>query len=342
MERKDAPGKFPALNYAGSFQNRRFIVRTGDQLSAAWREVERLGTVEGLMNIGRQTGQTIEDARLGSLRIRQAVELRRASADTSPLTRPLLLYYSALNLVRGWQSVLKGGMGKPRHGATFKKGSSLLDCGLKLDKEGTLPQFISYYNATAPAVSELSLRDCLTQIAELKRDIKLIPETISQVAWVEVNGVINGPTSLRFHIDQCTAEEFETSWQKLLPWFKDGCVLSTEGPFTLTVKVALQNRTEITDFCEKHLMCDMHLNDNAVWFDVVERGVPLLPGRLPAYLCALFILSNVCRYEPQYFEQAFAESTNLAYVLTSTLSCAERYIPQLFVSAAYGSTVYFD
>jgi hypothetical protein len=343
MERKDVPqGKFPELNYAGSFQDRRFIIRTGDQLSAAWREVERMGTVEGLMQIAGKTGQGIEDARLGSLRIRQAVELRLASADTSPLTRPLLLYYSALNLVRGWQSVQKGGMGKPRHGASFKKGDSLLECGLRLEKEGTLPQLLAYYNSTLLEVSELSLRDCLTQIPELKRDIKLLPGTTSQVAWVEVKGVINGPTALRFHIDQCTAEEFAASWQQLLPWFKDACVLSKEGPFVLEAKAAHQNRAQITEFCESHLMCDLHLNDNAVWFDHVARATPLLPGRLPAYVFALFILSNVCRYEPQYFETAFAESTNLAFVLTNALSCAERYIPQLFASAAYGSTVYFE
>lgn len=330
------------IHYVGSFQNNRFVIRTGDQLSAVWREVERMGTVDALSSIAEANGHSRNVARMGSLRIKQAVELRRASKDTSPLTRPLLLYYSCLNLVRGWLSVQKSGMGKPRHGATFKPGASLLECSARIDKDGTIPRMLYHYGMNLAAGTELSLLDCITQIPELKRDIRLVSASPSNIAWVEVKVPVNGHIMLRYHIDECSQDGFSARWQDLLPWMRDECILSEEEPFVIRTIATGHKPVQVTDFCERRLMCDLHLNNNPVWFDHVQRNTQLLSGRLPAYVVMLFILSNICRYEPQLFEEAFKESSNLAYVLDTAISCSERYVPQLFVSAAYGGTVYFE
>jgi hypothetical protein len=179
------------FQYVGSFQDRRYVFRVGDQRAAVWREVERVGTIESLNRAAARTGADSKAAMLGSLRIRQAVELQRAAANTSQLTRPLLLYYSCLNLIRGMLSVQSGGMGKPRHGAAFKSAGSLLDCGAKLDKdgEGTIPRLVQLYGGNSKDLAglEVSLQDCLAEIPELKRDFTLIPGSVSNVAWVDLS-----------------------------------------------------------------------------------------------------------------------------------------------------------
>jgi len=165
---------------------------------------------------------------------------------------------------------------------------------------------------------------------------------VSSVAWVEVKAVIHGPCSLRYHIQNCTEEDFSANWQVLLPWMKDDCVLSDEGPFILKFKKEGLEPQQVTEFCERRLMSQLHLDDAPIWFDHVQREIHLFPGRLVPYVLALFILSNVCRYEPQLFGDTFVESSNLGFVITSLLGCAERYVPQLFVNAAYGGTVFFE
>jgi hypothetical protein len=335
------------FQYVGSFQDRRYVFRVGDQRAAVWREVERVGTIESLNRAAARTGADSKAAMLGSLRIRQAVELQRAAANTSQLTRPLLLYYSCLNLIRGMLSVQSGGMGKPRHGAAFKSAGSLLDCGAKLDKdgEGTIPRLVQLYGGNSKDLAglEVSLQDCLAEIPELKRDFTLIPGSVSNVAWVEVKALIRGPTYLQFRIQNCSEEEFATSWQSFLPWMVDECELSSEEPYVLKLKQDGLDSAQVAEFCARRLMSKLHLSDDSVWFDQVKReGKYLFPGRLPPYVIALFILSNVCRYEPQLFGDTFNNSTDLGFVITSFLNCAERYVPQIFVGDMYGGTVFFE
>jgi hypothetical protein len=64
------------------------------------------------------------------------------------LTRPLLLYYAALNLTRGLMLPFLGRMGPEHHGLRFVEGESLLDCGAKVAKGGgTFGEFARSLNA---------------------------------------------------------------------------------------------------------------------------------------------------------------------------------------------------
>ena len=48
-------------------------------------------------------------------------------------------------------------------------------------------------------------------------------------------------------------------------------------------------------------------------------------------MAALFILSNVCRYEPDLLDAVTKESTDVGFAIGTFLDLAERFFPQLIL-----------
>ena len=124
--------RFP---YFGSFQ-RGQIFDLGEPSAAAWREVERIGTTDNLARIACSKDLQHVDVRTAALRIRQAVEFRRLSRIASPLEKPLLQYYAALNLVRGLLLAHAGDFGGNSHGLKYEAGPTLLSSAAIVPMKG--------------------------------------------------------------------------------------------------------------------------------------------------------------------------------------------------------------
>lgn len=308
-----------------------------------WRHIERVGTVDNLRRIATVKNVDPEKAATAALRIRQAVELRRASRDLSPLSRPLPLYYSALNLVRGVLLAYFGEFGPPRHGLAYKGSSALVECAASVTKEGTFTRFA---HSVAPQLSlelegkVLSLRDAFAVIPELWADFPLLKAGPSCVACVRVDAFVRGDLLLTFSVHGTTAQEFDRSWPELFHWLKDDCE-RTAKPFQLRVKEPPKDEAAIGDFLRLKLLHDLVRRDNAIWFDHVARPGVTLQHRLTAYLAALFILSNVSRYEPELLDAVTRESTDVGYVVGTFLDGAERFFPQLILELLNGGKPHF-
>ena len=329
-----------ALPYFGSFQKGQHF-RTGDPLNAVWRSVERLGTIDNLTRIATLRSLDTATARTASLRIRQAVELRKVSLGTTPLSRPLLLYYSALNLVRGALMTQLGHMGAPGHGLRYVAGTSALTCSALSKKSGTFVQFTEMLGLKLDGYEgkALTLRNVFSVIPELANDFSLLNVGVRSIAYVVVNAIYQGPMKFRYHIDGITEDDFAAQWPDKLPWLKDVC--DCVEPFTLQFRANPKDETEVEELCKKHLLHDLNWREDAVWYDhIVGNDVVLLP-RISAYLAALFILSNMCRYEPELIDGATRDPTDLAYVLNTFLDHVERYFPQLILEALYGTGMFF-
>lgn len=323
------------LHYVGSFQ-RGELIRNGDPLGSVWRNVERFGTIDNLARIAAQKGYPESVAKKASLRIQQAVELRNASRGTSALSRPLLLYYSALNLIRGVLATHKGDMGSPSHGLQYKGGTSLLECTATASKAGTFVEFTALCGLEADRYKgqPMSLADVLGVVPELTADFGLLRSGRRATAQVVIDAYIRGDMTLRYYPDKVSEEQFSAEWKNMLPWMIEDC--EYHSPFTLKLKKNPQNEEEIVAFCEKRLLRDLNLREDAVWHDhVVLPDIVLLP-RISAYLAALFILSNASRYEPELIDSVTRQPTDVAYALTTFLNHAERYLPQLILEVLRG------
>lgn len=328
------------LPWSGSFQNGR-VFHSGEPLATVWRHVERFGTIESMTRVATKWSDPSK-ANVASLRVRQAVELRRSSRDASVLTRPLMLYYAMLNLTRSVMATPSGEFGSPTHGLSYVAGSSLLDCAAKTNSKGTFVQFVSSLGYKDDlAKHRLTLRDLLAQIPELRRDFPLFGRGDAAVATVRVKAFMKGDMLMSFSVPGVSEDDFRRDWETFFPWMKDVCELRSKA-FTLRVKDPPRTYEAISAFCESKLLSDLRLRNDAVWFDHVARdGVVLLPRPAP-YLAAMFILSNVSRYEPELLAEPTRELTDVGYALTTFLDNAERFFPQLILDRLYGTRVFFE
>jgi len=329
------------IPYMGSFQ-RATIIRSTDPLSGVWREVERVGTTDSVARIAAGRSQPPAVCRPAVLKMRQAVELRRAGIDASLLTKPLLLYYSMLNLVRGVMLPTRGDFGARAHGLSYSSGPTLLECKAEVSPRGTFRAFAESVGVPPADLDKrvFSLRDLFAVIPETLRDFYLLRAGPASVVWVTVESFIGGFTYLTFQLPDVDEATFASSWQTMFPWMAEVCDL--DAAFRLRLKVKLQSDSMVAEFCSRYLIHDMRPRDSAVWLDHrVGGGVVLLP-RIVAYLAAMFILSNVCRYEPDYLEDAAVGGTDLGFFLGQFLSAAERFFPHLVLELMSGKCIHFE
>lgn len=323
-----------------SFQTGR-TYRKGDPHAAAWKFIKRIGTQDNLRRIAEASNSSPKIAEVASLRIRQAVELHEAAKNTSTLTRPLLLYYCALNLIRGALLARHGEAGASTHGMRYKEGSDLLACTAEISKAGTFPKLVeSIWGGHAETTKNqtITLKNALSQIPELRHEFQLVGITECMVAEVHIEAFTNAPTELRYFIPGVDASHFENNWQSLLPWMANKCQHC--GEMRLALITALHSPEELQQFCNSHLWRDLQPRQTPVWFDQVAHPSSTLLPRVASYLAGLFILSNVSRYQPEILMPA-VEPTNLAFVIESFLDCAERSIPLLVIELLEGP-VYFE
>ena len=333
--------EFPDIPYFDSFQRGRRI-RSSEPIRAAWRYVAKLGTSDRLAKVAKAKGHDETIARPASIRVRQALELWESSKGTSILTRPLLLYYAMLNLSRGVMLAYLGEFGARSHGLTFRSGGTLLDCSAIVGKkaEGTFPRFAKSLGANVLGGTEFTLRNLLAGIPELLPDHHLLQSGPPCIVRVRVDAVIDGPMRLHFRLHQSDVDSFKEDWASKFPWFKDICAY--EKDTTLRVITTPADANEIAAFCKKHLVHDLRRMDEADWYDDIRRDGNLPPARVLRYLAAMFILSNVARYEPDFLEGPTTGLTDMGYALESFLDIAERFFPQLIAEVLERRSVFFE
>jgi YaaC-like protein len=336
---------FEDLEYVGSFQDRRFTSRTGNPLHAIWREIARIGTTDNLARTAVARGVAPSSVTTASLRFQQGIELRNAAIGAGALSRPLLLYYSCLNLLRGTLLVFNAGMGQPLHGATFKQAADIFACAAEIGAKGTISQMLAIFGKPSSETKgqRFTVEECLAQMTELRRDYDLLGFSRSRaVVPVHVHAFMSGRLELTYFIPSMASVEFSDGWRQLLPWFADTFELHPTKEKTLVAKAPHRSYEVASSFCQEHLWADMHVREEPVWFDQLSRdGAALLPRIMP-YVLFLFILSNVCRYEPEILNSVLSETSDRAFVLTEAINACERYFPQLLLSLSFGTTIYFE
>ena len=93
---------------------------------------------------------------------------------------------------------------------------------------------------------------------------------------------------------------------------------------------------EIADICGKYLLRDLRSREDPVWFDYVNDRLVGQLHRIGTYLAALFVLSNVNRYEPELLDNASSARSDLGFFLSTFLDAAERFLPQLVLEVVEG------
>jgi hypothetical protein len=326
-----------AIFYIGSFQvgDR---VDTENPLETVWSYIERIAASDFLATRG---GLTSEHALFAAVRVRQAVEFRNASSATTLVTRPLPLYYSALNLARAGIAVVSGRQPTPAHGLKHIRASELLSNAAKV-VPGTFTDFLSAWKSPHLGKGQLSLEDCFAALPELADQYSLIPGRASRAIPVEVR------YASRLHLEFDSAYlpadvAFDSQWRVLFPKLGDVCELGGSSSYHLIVKdsVDVGSYEAIGRFCSNHLENRLSFGTTPLWYAIHQLPDQTLLPRPAYYFAGLFILSSIVRYQPELLAAADVVHSQVAWLLGRFLAAAERFYPQLLYSWIVGTDTYF-
>jgi len=330
------------LRYIGSFQPGTPL-HVENPLEELWSWVARLGISEWLQRAAASAVPPITTpwadwGPYAVVRIRQAVEFRTASRGASLLTRPLPLYYSFLNLVRGCLALEKQITNTKSHGLRFRSSGNLLDASAEVIP-GTFPDWVQAMGTSLPAGSAYTLMDCLSRIAEISGDHASSGLGQTEVRTVRPEAFHSGRVLLHFH---CPGEEesFRQEWKAWFPSLGGLCSLEPVGAvLAVGPSTDTSNYEAISAFCFERLWVKLNWSDRPIWF-ALRHIQPVLP-RSAYYLVCSFILASAVRYEPELLLSAVNPDADIAWILNRLLNAGERYFPQLILHWVHSKPVFF-
>ncbi|WP_156915043.1 YaaC family protein [Rubidibacter lacunae] len=133
-----------------------------------WSQIERASLPDYLATLTPfKTADWDCNRAYAAVRIRQAVEFRRSAASGTLVTAPLTLYYSFLNLLRGFMALVPEIRSTPGHGLALVEAPDLLSTAARLQRAGTFREYLTAVGATSTLQKPITLSDCLSYIPEL-------------------------------------------------------------------------------------------------------------------------------------------------------------------------------
>jgi len=268
-------------------------------------------------------------------RFLQACELRKAKSQTTALTAPLLLYYSALNLTRGALALIKNVTPHSGHGLKFKEGADIFSCSAEI-ANGTYYDLLLANNINPRIGTSCSLMDALIRIVEISDDMVLANKPMSLIVPIYVLAYENKSLFLNFkNLDQST-------WKETYPSLSPIADFVSEKQLRINIVNQINAKT-VSEFCHKHLLTDLHYRDlTPQWFVLskTEKGTDL--SREGYYLIALFILSSIVRYSPEIMIEALRPERESSYIINRFIKNVERFYPQLIVNSIHNNHLYFS
>lgn len=325
-----------AIFYFGSFQIGD-TVDTEDPLDAVWSYIERIASLDFLSS---QCSKK-DNAPYATVRIRQAVEFRSASRATTLVTRPLPLYYSALNLARAGIAIVTGHQATSAHGLRHIISSDLLSNAARV-VPGTFADLVDAFRSAVPLGNQITLDDCLAALPELADQYSSIPGRISRAVPVKVG--YESDLCLKFDPAFLPSDiVFGSQWHLLFPKLADVCELGEHTGNVLVVKRSIDTFSyeAIGRFCSGHLEHRLSFGTTPLWYAIRQSpGQDVLP-RATYYMAGLFILSSMVRYQPELLVATDVVQSQTAWLLGRFLAAAERFLPQLLYSWIVGTDTYF-
>jgi len=331
------------LSYIGSFQ-RGTLFRSENPLEELWAQIGRIGTPEyaGSLIPNKPDHDWEKHAKYASVRIRQALELRKSTSGTSLLTKPILLYYSFLNLLRAFMAITPKIIPKPKHGLIFKPNNQFLLNEAEL-ADGTFTEFLAATGTAWEKGTRLSLSQALCKIPEIAYEFKS-PDRGPSGVWAARVSAKMGSHSVLLHFDQQVVDEetFRASWGQELPKLNDLYELQPTG-ITLGLKEEQQPKDYegLCELCEKTMLNRLLWGYDPTWYVLrLKEGEQEFP-RAGYYFIALFILGSIARYQPELLLSGLLPGSEPEWFFNRFMQAAERFFPQLMWSWGQNAQTYF-
>jgi YaaC-like Protein len=327
------------LPFFGSFQ-KGISLRSENPLEEVWSLLGLYGSEEYLEGSVTEVKDSKRLADYVAVRMRQSIEFRGMTRNSTLLTAPLSLYYSALNLTRACIAIRDEKFESKAHGLTFKMDSDILACAAKIT-DGTFSQYLRSSGIAPKKGVQITLDGCLARIIETATDYFTVAQKDSLVSAIRIRADNTGSMLLSFKEDSVGLERFRSQWQmdypSLVPFCElepSGCCLTVKDPHKPT------SADEVASLCDKMLEIDLIRKLDPIWFTVRNDDPELVWPRPAYYFTALFILASIVRYQPELMYQAVSNHSKWSWMLRRFISDAERFYPHLMFNWIH-KTVYF-
>lgn len=333
------------LQYEGSFQTGTRLT-SENPLEEAWSRIAIHGSDDFLREqFSWPPRQNVEPfIEYAGVRVRQAVEFREATRQSTLLTSPLSLYYSFLNLTRAiiclHSDVLPPGK---HHGLTFQRSTDLLSTGARIAaQQGTFTDYLDATGTPWKASQVVTLHDALSRINEIQFDYTRSYGQKSLVIPINVAAYTQG--LIRLHISSSVYDLSAptTDWTTELPSLASCCHVEV-GKNTLRVLDAYSRGSyqSVSEFCSLRLDRSLIWQDTPDWFLVRQTDPDLVFPRLAYYFIVVFILGSIVRYEPELLIEMADPKSRSGWFFNKVVQAAERFYPQLLLSWFHRHPYYF-
>jgi hypothetical protein len=319
-------------------------VRTESPLEEVWNWISRFGITAWLQKISPATAHSWPEWQSYSVvRVRQAVEFRAAARQSSILTKPLPLYYSLLNLMRGFFAMTQGVEPKKAHGLKFEgqNQADIFQTGARI-AEGTFTDYLDALNVPHQKGTVITLHEVVLRIIETANYYVTASFGPAEIFQVGVMAYQSGKVLLYFAGPGQEAE-FRNSWQNWFPKLKEVCSLEPAGRVLLvdTNKVDTTTHESISDFCYRVLEVNLKSFEDSSWFAIRHSTPALDLPQTGFYFIGAFILSSAVRYSPELLLKVSDPDSEYGWLIAQFLKAAERYFPHLLLHWVSKPRVYF-
>ncbi len=327
-----------------------YYVPTEDPVYEIWHELSFILKYNKFL---KKHNSSFTDDRLNFIigSFTQALEYKEAANRSTDHTRPLLLYYCFMNLVKAVLYTIEDEAVNPYHG--LKKPiidrDNLLNSEVSVD-EGVFYSLAKSTNTILERDSKIRISEVLSRIVEMKKTYEMYYELQSNVIWLDPKISSEGAFSFTINKQQVkTIDDFAAKWENYLPILKDkfsliddtdlGFRFSFKDKYFEEVKKKSVSRPDIDEFI-KSTGSELFMRDKS---SGLFRAHMIIYSREYAwpqvmfYYAMLYFLSMIVRYDPDiWYENVIDKEKGEIWVISKFCKLAERVMPNLLLDLLYG------
>lgn len=264
-----------------------------------------------------------------STSIFQAHEYYHASKSSSLRTRPLLLYYSILNLTKGIIYMRQEKKPAGYHGLSNTKFKNILVMSAKVNN-GVFMELSQLLNFHAEKDLRITFSDFCNNNIELYWDYCHYFNKEVKIIVPNVEVYMDGKIDITFNGEQCSNFNIIKDKTDLLKDFK---IIEEDKILKLTNKDNFDNKKEGILLMKNHFDFSIYPDKNYY----LNINQPKIPSIL-SYFGVLFLLSDIVRYRPNELYYLLNDrERSIKWFLKRTCDISERAFPNLLLNLVYKS-----
>nr|WP_244245612.1 YaaC family protein [Leptospira kemamanensis] len=204
---------------------------------------------------------------------------------------------------------------------------------------GTFKHYLELHDQNNFLKKTYSLKECIEHIIEFRRDIVTFSDFNLAYTPFSAEAFKTGEHSIRvLH----KVDNLESRWQEMFPKLSQYYILKSKNKLSYDNPI-FENINEIIRHINETFLTDLDwqgFEGNSVWYLYDESKQKAFP-RIAYYHMAMFILSNIVRYEPESLQKIIIEKDDIYWILNRLLKLTDRYFPQLILFEIFNYPIYF-